>query len=690
MATLEKIRNKSGLLIVVIGVALLAFIIGDFFTSGRTFFGNATTAAVVGNNKIDIQEFQRRYEEVNQQLQQQNQNVDPALVQNQVINEMIQEILLNEEVDKLGIYVTDQELTESMTGKNANPAMMQFAQQMGLQNPAQLYDMLFNPTNYGMTEEQVAQARAEWMKKEKEMEQQLKYMKLGSLIAGTLQANDLDKKAIYDENASTSVINLVKKDFSSLKDSDYPVSDAEMKAEFDKNKENYKIDKEFRKVHYIAVDIVPSPADQTAAQKVVENALAELKANEGIDAIRNNSDLVIAESTVRPSDVKDPQVAAFITTSEIGAVSEPKFISDVYTITKLLGKKIETDSVKVDMVGVEGPKKLQDSVLNMLNTGTTLADIKKVKGVNGTQADFWLPLMQIGSESKEIKDKILTAGSDFFILNNNDQGAIIYKVLEKKAPKQMYDIATITYKVYPSQTTIQNLHDGLQAFINANNTSKNFTEKAVASGYHAVETMISAEDPQIDRIPNTRKAIQWAFNGEAGNVSPIFDKENNNKMFTLAIDEIYEPGYTPLTNDQLRNELTTIVRNDKKAKALIEKYNGKAKDISGYASVMESKVDTAVNVTFGQMFIPMVGINESVLLGRVPVSKANTVVGPVKGNTAVYVYEVTGVKTEGRKFNPEESANQFSSFRGGNAVAQRAVEILRKNAKVENNMIKFY
>ena len=568
--------------------------------------------------------------------------------------------------------------------------MMQFAQQMGLQNPAQLYDMLFNPTNYGMTDEQVTQGRAEWMKKEKEMEQQLKYMKLGSLIAGTLQANDLDKKAIYDENASTSVINLVKKDYSSLKDSEFPVSDAEMKAEFDKNKETYKLDKEFRKVHYIAVDIVPSATDQAAAQKVVENALAELKANEGIDAVRNNSDLVIAESTVRLSDVKDPQVAAFITTSETGAVSDPKFISDVYTITKLLGKKVETDSVKVDMVGVEGPKKLQDSVLTLLNNGTTLADIKKVKGVNGTQGDFWLPLMQIGSESKEIKDKILTAGPDFFILNNNDQGAIIYKVLEKKAPKQMYDIATITYKVYPSQTTIQNLHDGLQAFINANNTSKNFAEKAVTSGYQAVETMISAEDPQIDRISHTRKAIQWAFSGEAGSVSPIFDKESNNKMVTVAIDEIYEPGYTPLTNKQLRDELTNIVRNDKKAKALIEKYNGKAKDLSGYASIMESKVDTAVNVTFGQMFIPMVGINESVLLGRVPASKANTVVGPVKGNTAVYVYEVTGVKTEGRKFNPEESAAQFSSSRGGNAVAQRAVEILRKNVKVENDMIKFY
>ena len=83
MATLEKIRSKSVLLLVIIGVALLAFIIGDFFTSGRTFFGTGTTVAKVGGQKIDIQEFQRQMETANQSAQQSGQKIDQALLQQQ-------------------------------------------------------------------------------------------------------------------------------------------------------------------------------------------------------------------------------------------------------------------------------------------------------------------------------------------------------------------------------------------------------------------------------------------------------------------------------------------------------------------------------------------------------------------------------------------------------------------------------
>ena len=157
MATLEKIRSKSTLLLIVVGAALLAFIIGDFFTSGRTLFGTGTTIAKVGKEKIDIQEFQRRYEEVNQQYQQQNTKMDPAALQQYVLNQMIQERLINKEIEDLGIEVTDNELSKAMLGPNAHYAMIQFAQQMGFQSPDQLYDVAFNPTKYNVPADQAQQ-----------------------------------------------------------------------------------------------------------------------------------------------------------------------------------------------------------------------------------------------------------------------------------------------------------------------------------------------------------------------------------------------------------------------------------------------------------------------------------------------------------------------------------------------------
>lgn len=102
MATLEKIRSKSVLLLVIIAVALLAFILGDFLTSGRSFFSNSTTVAEVGNSKlfgnkkININEFQRRLEEASQQAQAQGRKYDSAVLQQQVLTQMISEALFNE------------------------------------------------------------------------------------------------------------------------------------------------------------------------------------------------------------------------------------------------------------------------------------------------------------------------------------------------------------------------------------------------------------------------------------------------------------------------------------------------------------------------------------------------------------------------------------------------------------------
>ncbi len=687
MATLEKIRSKAALLTIVIGVALVAFILGDFLSNGRTLFGNTNMAAQVGSKKIDIQEFQKRYEEESQMMQQNNQSVDPALVQQQVLNGMIQEILLDKEVEDLDIYVSQEELTEAMVGKNANPRMVQFAQQMGAQTPAQLYDMIFNPSNYGIPEESIAPARAEWMKRENEMEKTLQYMKLANLITGAVQANDLDKNALYAENASTSNIIYAKKEYSSLKDDDFKVTDAEINALYNKNKEKYKLDTDMRRIHYIAVDIKPSATDEAAAQKVVEDAVAILKSKPGIDDIRNNSDLSINQRVVRASDINDPQVKEFILTSEVEALTPVKHIGDTYSLTKLIGKKVETDSVKMNMVGVEGNKTLQDSVLKMLNAGKPIADIQKIKGVTA-QMDMWQSIMQAGAESQEIKTKILGAGAEYFALNSSDQGAMLLQVTEKKAPKQMYEIAEVSYKVFPSETTIQNLRDNLQTYITQNNTNKTFTEKAIPAGYQAVETVITPASAQIDRIPYTRKAIQWAFGGEVGNVSSIFDKESNNKMVVVAIDEVIEEGYTPVTDKDLRTALTNEIIRDKKAENLMSQYKGKAKDIAGYAQVMSTSVDTT-SVTFAQPYIPMIGM-EPALLGRVPVAKTGELVGPVKGNFGVYVFQVTGKNDQAPSLTPAQSGDRFSAIRGGQAVMQKAVDILRNSTEVKNEMIKFY
>lgn len=683
MAALEKIRSKAVFLTVIIGVALLAFIMGDFLTSGRTFFGDGNTIAKVGDEKIDAIVFQRRYEKVYAQYQDRGQSVDGSVIQNQVLNQMMGEILLDSEIEALGIYVTDEELTNAMTGANARPQIMQFARQMGAESPDQLHDMLFNPAKYGLPEDQVAKFRENWIDLEKDIERSLKYEKLQNLIAGTLQANDLDRKELWEENATVNTINYVKQDFATLTDSEYEPTDADLKKAYNDLKAQFKLDTEMRQAHIIAVDIAPSTVDLNTAKDMIDSTYAALLNAPGIDMIRNNSDLVINEMSVRASDIRDTEVKDFVTAAEVGAVKTPKFASNVYTIVKVNGKKMEVDSVKLNVMMVQGDKKLQDSIKAQLNAGVSFAEIQKNKSAQG-QEGVWQVLLQAPDS---IKSKIFNGGDGYFALQENNQMAYFCKVIEKKAPKMVYDIANISYTVYPSTKTIEDLTTGLQNFINTNNTSELFAANAAKAGYNALPVNVTAEDPQINNIDGSRKCVKWLFEVSEGSVSPI--EKLSDKMVTVALDKINEEGYLGMDNSLVKTQVAAKARNEKKAEALLAKYDGKAKDLNGFATLMNAKVDTT-QVTFGQMFIAKIGVGESDLTARVATAKLNDVVGPVKGNNGVYVFQVVKQDRTERTPTTEEGDRRFAMSRGSNAVMNHALDILRNATTVENKMIKFF
>lgn len=690
MAVLEKIRSKSVFLLIVIGVALLAFIIGDFLNSGRSFFGAGTTVAKVDGTKISITDFQRRYEQYNQQLQASNQKVDGAVVQNQVLQDMVTEQLLEEEAEALGIDVTDAEITEAMTGQGAVPAVVQMVRQLGLESPAQLHDLVFNPGKYGAQDADVAQVRAQWLEMEKNVTNQLKYQKIGVLLSGAIQANDLDKEAIAADMSTASTVDLVNVPYSSLDNKDFPVSDEELQARYEKEKSQFKTEDEIRKIHYIAVNIVPSQDDLAKAQKLFNSVDSTLRVTMGVESVRNISELTINQRTVRSNDV-DAATREFIASAAEGAVSAPRFRSDEHSLVKLLSKKMDVDSVNVDMLQVQGAKKVQDSVLNLLNSGKPFAEVADNK-VAGGQQNMWMNLMQMGVDSKsvEAKKKLLAAGSEYFVIDSNDNAALIYRVNEKRAPKQMYEIAEVSYKVFPSDETIDNLRAGLQKYISANNTAKLFADNAIASGYQALEAEVTAETPQINGIESTRKEVQWAFGAEKGSVSSIYDKEGNDKMIAVALDDIIPAGYMPLSDSGVRSVIETKVRNDKKGEKLLADYKGKASDLAGYAKLMNVPVDTAVTITFSQDFIPVLRNMESKLTAEAPYAKQGSLNGPVKGDQGVFVYKVVKNEKSSTQMTPEQLAQRYSMSMGSAAVSRMAVEILKENKDIVNNLIDFY
>ncbi|MDE5719628.1 MAG: SurA N-terminal domain-containing protein, partial [Paramuribaculum sp.] len=592
MATLEKIRSKSVLLLVIIGVALLAFIIGDFFTSGRTFFGTGTTVAKVGGQKIDIQEFQRQMEVANQSAQQSGQKIDQALLQQQVLGNMVSEKLYKEELEALGLKVTDDELTEMMLGTGAPMVNQMVRQQVGVESASALHDMAFNPVKYGLDEQTAMQLRNLWISLENQMEQYLLQQKFQTLFSGTLVANKLDAKALYDEGLGTATVAYAHKDYTSLADEDYAVSDSEVKAAWNERRQQFAIAEEQRRISYIDVEIQPSQADLVAAEKTVEEAIASLRNTPDTEGVAGNNLFVVDRSKTTAAAIRNSQVRSFADSAAVGSAALVARIGNDFTLAKLIGKSTEIDSINCNIFVVTTGRSAADSIIGQRNSGATSFDaLSQNPAVAQPQADVKLSLTdpQLAQFKKALSDA--PTGRYFMPDTLNPQNVLVVRVNSRQSPVTVYDLATIEYRAEPSNATINRLQASLQTFLNANTTAAEFTKNAADSGYTAIPATVSPSTPQIGRLSDTRGAVNWAMNAKKGAVSPIFGDEATGRFLAVAVDDIYD-DYVPANDPQTLAYLTEKVRNDKKAQKLISDYQGKASDLAGYAKLMDSRIDS--------------------------------------------------------------------------------------------------
>lgn len=232
------------------------------------------------------------------------------------------------------------------------------------------------------------------------------------------------------------------------------------------------------------------------------------------------------------------------------------------------------------------------------------------------------------------------------------------------------------------------LESKLQNYVTAHKNAREFADSAQAGGYTVFPFYVSASSPSMGNVTDSHSAVAWAMEADKGDVSQVFGDIQSGNFMAVALEDIYE-DYTPARDPQLNDALARRARNDKKAAKLIADYAGKAKDVAGYAKLMGAEVDTTT-VNFGQQFVPGIGMGESELQGRVATAKAGDLIGPLQGNNAVIVLQVTGIDNEGRPFDLNENTVRYMQQRGAGRMGGNLPAILIGNKKVKNNMTVFY
>ena len=680
MATLEKIRSKSVLLFTVIIVALLAFILGDFFNSGRSLFGNGTTVAKIGDNEIDVQLYQQRLNEANQQMQAQGQQQDPEMMQAQVLQQMLFESMMNEEINALGIVVTDKELADFIA---LNP------------QTAQIIDAIKNPGKYNLTPEVAEQLKSQLASLERETETQIKDFIYGYMFNGLLAANELDAKEAYNAVNQKFIVSFTSKELASLPDDKFPVSDDEIKAEWNKNKGVYALENEMRTIDFFSVLLNPSAIDNANADKIVKDAVAALNNCNGVEAIAADVNFNIKNKTYAPSQIKDLQLKNFVDSAKVGQAGIVSKLDKTYSIAKILSSKTEMDSINISVIQVADTT-VFDSIMKAINGGAKASTfISKDDQNTKTQGadSVWIQLSTPNTDPN-LKAKLLkaTAGQKIVVdtVVNNDRLQAIYVVNKTTPAVKISEVAEITYVVEPSQKTIDDINGKLNEFLAKNTTAEEFAKNAAEAGYSITSARIDATTSLINGfIPETRSVVKWAMNADKGAVSTPFTNRDNDRLIVAAVTGIYN-DYMTVEDQSIKNALTEIVRNNKKAESIINDFNSKgAKDLAGYTALTGDTITNA-SVTFSNTSVNTLGNNEYAFIGKICAGQKGQLFAPFKTNKAVVVAQITDITTEGRPYNFKEYSEHYKQIFGAGTLLRNMFGILKGNDTFESKLLDFY
>ncbi len=695
MATLEKIRNKSVLLFVIIIVALLAFILGDFLTSGRTYFGDPTTVARAAGAKVEYQDYQSRLSRYSEQSRNQGYNYDNDMLSQQVISELLLEKLFQKEYEDLGIVVTDKEITEAMTGDNVHPAAAQtiayLSQQLALPEPSgkQVYDAMMNPAKYGLPVEAGEQLRQIWSETEKNLEDQMLGQKFFRLVSGLFTANKLDAQSLYDDNAATRHLAYVSKPVNDISEEDVNFTDEDIKAYWATRKNDYKLTEELRAVDYIVVAIEPSQEDRLAASQAVEAAIAGLNSSEGTEAVNKDSRFVVTRNTSTLGKVRNNDLKKFLQEKEVGQAELIGRSGDSYTIAKLLSTSTGIDSINVTVIRAAEVSTL-DSIAGLLNAGTAkFADVVDNTTVMGNDS-VWTALEGVGMDEKTKSLLTNATVGKAFVVTDTIQGqpvSALYAVNRRHAPVNYYEVATIEYTVDPSNETLTKLSSDLRTYVSNNSSAADFSANAANAGYSVLTDQVGASSPRLGNNSDSRKFVKWAMEAKKGQVSPMFQDDKQSYLIAMAVTDIFDGDYLPWNSPAIKNQLRAQALNSKKADKLMADYAGKANDLAGYAKAMGLEVAEG-SAAFTSPVLLNLGVNESALQGAVAAAEQGKLVGPVKGNRGVLVFEVKSVDTDNRPFNVDEYSARFNQTFGISRL-NNPMPLLLGKEKIENKSLNF-
>lgn len=712
MATLQKIRSKGPLLVIVIGLALFAFIAGDAWKVLQPHQGKQDVGEVNGE-VLSAQDYQKMVDELSEVIKLTNglnSLTEDQLnnVKDQVWQSYVNNKLIAEQAEKLGLKVTDAEI-QSIIDQGTHPLLMQTPfrnPQTGMFDKDMLKKFLVDYANLNASQmpaqyvEYYQKMGAFWQFVEKTLAQSTLAEKYQNLVTKSLISNPVAAEDAFNARTEQSDLLLAGVPYTSINDSTVQVSDSEIKARYDEKKEQFKQLVETRDIRYIDVKVVPSDADRKAVEKEVteySNQLANTTADFGTfvrstGSSVNYSDVPVSKS-VFPADV-----ASRLDSTGVNEVYGPYYnqTDDSYNAFKLLAKVSSPDSIQFRQIQVyaeteEKTKTLADSIYNALKGGADFAAIAKIYGQTGEAS--WVNSQswegsELDADNSKFINTLLNQPVNELANISIGQANLILQVMNKKSMQTKYKVAVVKREVEFSKETYNAAYNKFSQFVAQNTTIDSMVKNAEESGYTLMpRTDLSSAEHYVGGVRSTREALKWIFAAKPGEVSPLYECGENDHLMVVALDKIHEAGYRDINSvaEMLRAE----IRRDKKAEKIMEemkKYNS----IAQVKGMKDAVSDSVKHVTFSApAYISVTRSSEPVIGAVAAKTAANKVSAPIKGNGGVYMIQVYAKEKGSEKFDAKQEETTLTNM-AVRIAGNQLINDLYQKAKVVDQRYLFF
>ncbi|MFT6112278.1 MAG: peptidyl-prolyl cis-trans isomerase D [Bacteroidia bacterium] len=701
-SVLQKIQNQTGCLLLVIGVAMLAFVLTDLVSSGTSIFGSdQNSVGEINGESVSYEEYNGTFEGIKAQLLQNN----PGLVMDESItkqyrdqawNMLVESKTIEPEYKKLGINVSSAELEDLTIGANTHPQIMQSFQnpETGQFEKTRLVRFLKEDINSN------PDAMASWTAFQGQFTNGLiaeKYQKLivSSFYATELQARNRSNDDSYSVNAS-----IVSLPYAQLTDSSLSASDADILAYAKKNRANYEQDAS-RDIEYVKITVVPSAEDSSdMLEWASETAkdFAVTKDDSVFVSVRNSETPFNPAYQVRGSFA--PEIENVIFNAELGKVVGPFQKDGVYSVFKVIStgtdtmRSVKASHIVFPVAGADSAaaiKTAQETLAKIRSGETTFeqeASNRNYDATRTTGGDMGWVREDNRAYPKRLIAKLVSAGQGSYVIVPSNRGVHLAKTTSAVSRKSL-KVAIVDQSIYPSTKTDGDYYKKAGELLTKVNSEKSFEEVAEELGLtKRVANRITEDARAVPGFSNSNKIAQWLFNAETeeGTMSDILDLDGNYVVAKVA--KVRDAGLPAA--DDLRTEVEVAVLNKKKAAVLIpkmEKALESTKTADELAQALNIKVNQAPAISLNTGSIPYVGQDNKLvgsILGTAP--SGNT--GVVDGENAVSVAYVNAVNTS-EPTNLEAIKDQVK--RESSQAAQGGIRAaLTKKAEVKDQRYRFY